>query len=214
MLQPKRVKYRRPHGLSYEGVAHKGNTVEFGQWGLQALEGDYVTDHQIEAARIVLARYTDRAGKIWIRIFPQLAKTKKPAEVRMGSGKGSLDDWVAVVKKGKMIFEIGGIDDKLAVEALHQAGFKLPVLTKIVKRTKPITQEELSKMKAQHESTLDEIKAEDALVKTTISETGNEVPAEGVSAPAETAAPKAEAAPAAKAEAKPAAKPDAKKGEK
>ena len=101
MLQPKRVKYRRPHSLSYEGIATKGNTVEFGEWGLQALEGAYLTDRQIESARIVLARYTDRAGKIWIRVFPHLAKTKKPAEVRMGSGKGSPEGWVAVCKEGR-----------------------------------------------------------------------------------------------------------------
>jgi large subunit ribosomal protein L16 len=101
MLQPKRVKYRRPHGLKYEGIASKAINVDFGEYGLQALEGDYVTDHQIEAARIVLARYTDRAGKIWIRIFPHMAKTKKPAEVRMGSGKGNPEGWVAVVKKAE-----------------------------------------------------------------------------------------------------------------
>jgi large subunit ribosomal protein L16 len=192
MLQPKRVKYRRPHGLSYEGVAHKGTNVEFGQWGLKALEGNYITDHQIEAARIVLARYTDRAGKIWIRIFPQLAKTKKPAEVRMGSGKGSPEGWVAVVKEGKILFEIGGVPDELAREALLQAGFKLPVRTKIVKRTKALSQAELLKMEAQHESSLDEIKAEDAVAKTTVSDTGNEKPAEETQASAE-AAPAAEA---------------------
>lgn len=177
MLQPKRVKYRRPHGLKYEGVATKGNTVEFGEWGLQATTGNYLTDHQIEAARIVLARYTDRAGKIWIRIFPHLAKTKKPAEVRMGSGKGSPEGWVAVVKKGKILFEIGGISDELALKALHQAGFKLPVRTKIVKRTKALSEEEKLKMEETHESLLDEIKAEDEIVKETISDTGNE-PAE------------------------------------
>ena len=88
MLQPKRVKYRRPHGLSYEGHSKGGTHVDFGEYGLQAMEGAYITDHQIESARIVLSRYTDRAGKIWIKIFPHLAKTKKPAEVRMGSGKG------------------------------------------------------------------------------------------------------------------------------
>ena len=114
MLQPKRVKYRRPHRLSYEGVATKGNTVEFGEWGLQALEGAYITDHQIESARIVLARATDRTGKIWIRIFPHLGRTKKPAEVRMGSGKGSPEGWAAPVKAGKILFEIGGVSEALA----------------------------------------------------------------------------------------------------
>lgn len=142
MLQPKRVKYRRPHGLSYEGIATKGNKVEFGEWGLQATEGNYITDHQIEAARIVLSRHTDRVGKIWIRIFPHLAKTKKPAEVRMGSGKGSPEGWVAVVKKGKILFEIGGVPDELAKKALHQAGYKLPIGTKIVRREKKASTEE------------------------------------------------------------------------
>lgn len=196
MLQPKRVKYRRPHGLKYEGVATKGNTVEFGEYGLQALEGDYVTDHQIEAARIVLARYTDRAGKIWIRIFPHMAKTKKPAEVRMGSGKGNPEGWVAVVKEGRMLFEIGGIADALAIDALHQAGFKLPITTKVVKRTKALSEAEKLKMEAQHESSLDEIKAEDAIQKVTVSDTGNETPAEGAAPAAGNAAPAASAAPA------------------
>jgi large subunit ribosomal protein L16 len=132
MLQPKRVKYRRPHGLSHEGVATKGNYVAFGEWGLQAEEGEYITDHQIEAARKVLSRYTDRSGKVWIRIFPHLAKTKKPAEVRMGSGKGSPEGWVAVVKKGRILFEIGGIDAEIAKNALRQAAFKLPINCKVV----------------------------------------------------------------------------------
>mgnify|MGYP000798672478 FL=1 len=91
MLQPKRVKYRRPHGLSYEGLSKAGNEVAFGDYGLQALEGNYITNKQIEAARIVLSRYTKRQGQIWIKIYPHLGKTKKPAEVRMGSGKGSVD---------------------------------------------------------------------------------------------------------------------------
>jgi len=206
MLQPKRVKYRRPHGLKYDRPAHKGNNVDFGEYGLQATEGYYVTDHQIEAARIVLARYTDRAGKIWIRIFPHMAKTKKPAEVRMGSGKGNPEGWVAVVHEGTMLFEIGGIADNLCIEALHQASFKLPVTTKVVKRSKALSEAEKLRMEAQHESSVDAIKAEDALEKTTISDTGNETPAEGV-APAEGAAAPA-AAPAAEA-----AKP-AKEGEK
>ncbi|MCR4562752.1 MAG: 50S ribosomal protein L16 [Bacilli bacterium] len=134
MLQPKRVKYRRPHGLSYEGIATKGNFIAFGTWGLQAEEGAYITDHQIEAARIVLSRYTDRAGQIWIRIYPHMAKTKKPAEVRMGSGKGNPEGWVAVVKKGKILFEIGGVADEIAKEALHQACFKLPIKCKVIKK--------------------------------------------------------------------------------
>lgn len=134
MLQPKRVKYRRPHGRKWEGEAHKGNTIAFGEFGLQALEGSYITDHQIEAARIVLARSTNREGQVWIRIFPHLANTKKPAEVRMGSGKGSPEGWVAVVKKGTVMFEIGGVAEEIAVEALHQASFKLPINCKVIRK--------------------------------------------------------------------------------
>ena len=136
MLQPKRVKYRRPHALKYEGHAKGGTTVAFGDYGIQAQEGCYITDHQIESARIVLSRYTDRAGKVWIRIYPHMAKTKKPAEVRMGSGKGSPEGWVAVVKKGTVLFEIGGIDSKTCCEALRLASYKLPCECKIVKNEK------------------------------------------------------------------------------
>ncbi|MGM9813502.1 MAG: 50S ribosomal protein L16 [Candidatus Enteromonas sp.] len=134
MLQPKRVKYRRPHGLKYEGKAKGGTKVSFGDFGLVALEGNYVTDRQIESARKVLSRYTDRAGKVWIRIFPHLALTKKPAEVRMGSGKGSPEGWAAVVKEGAVMFEIGGIDPTVAKEALRLAGYKLPVKCKVIQR--------------------------------------------------------------------------------
>ena len=134
MLQPKRTKYRRPHSIKYEGKSKAGNTVDFGEYGLQALEGAWITDHQIEAARIVLSKYTARQGHIWIRIFPHLAKTKKPAEVRMGSGKGNPEGWVAVVKKGRVMFEIGGVQEKDCIEALKLCGYKLPIKTKIVKR--------------------------------------------------------------------------------
>ncbi len=177
MLQPKRVKYRRPHRLSYEGKAKAGTTVDFGEYGLVALEGNYIDNHQIEAARIVLARYTDRAGKVWIRIYPHLARTKKPAEVRMGSGKGSPEGWAAVVEKGRVIFEIGGIDPKVAQEALRLAGYKLPVKTKVIKRTKALSQADLLKMEETHESSLEEIEKEDAEEHVTISDTGNETPA-------------------------------------
>ncbi len=178
MLQPKRVKYRRPHGLKYEGKAKAGTSVDFGEFGLVATEGNYVTDHQIESARIVLARYTDRAGKVWIRIFPHLAKTKKPAEVRMGSGKGSPEGWVAVVKKGTVLFEIGGIDPVKAQKALHLAGYKLPVKTKVIKREKALSQAELLKMEEVHESSLEAIEKEDEIKVETVSDTGNETPTE------------------------------------
>jgi large subunit ribosomal protein L16 len=136
MLMPKRVKYRRPHSLSYEGKAKGGTTVAFGEFGLQAQEGACITNNQIEAARIALARYTKRAGQIWIRIFPHLSKTKKPLEVRMGSGKGAPDSWVAVVKKGVVMFEIGGVAEEAAREALRLASHKLPIKCKIVTREK------------------------------------------------------------------------------
>ena len=132
MLQPKRVKYRRPHSLKYEGKSKAGNEVSFGEFGLQAVSGNYITARQIEAARIVLSRYTKRSGQIWIRIFPQMAKTKKPAEVRMGSGKGSPESWVAVVKQNRVMFEIGGVPEETAREALRLAAYKLPIKTRII----------------------------------------------------------------------------------
>ena len=134
MLQPKRVKYRRPHIIKYEGHCKGGATVAFGEFGLQALEGAWITTRQIEAARIVISRYTKKGGKVIIRIFPHLAKTKKPAEVRMGSGKGSPEDWVAVVRKGAIMFEVRGISEADAREALHLASYKLPIKCKVVKK--------------------------------------------------------------------------------
>jgi large subunit ribosomal protein L16 len=134
MLMPKRVKYRRPHKVSYEGKA-KGNTeLSYGNFGLQAVEGAWITNRQIEAARICLARYTKRQGKIWIRIFPHLSKSKKPLEVRMGAGKGAPDQWVAVVKNGTILFEMDGIVEEQAREALRLAAQKLPIKCKIVTR--------------------------------------------------------------------------------
>ena len=134
MLMPKRVKYRRPHKVSYEGKA-KGNTeLSFGSFGLQATEGAWITNRQIEAARICLARYTKRQGKIWIRIFPHLSMSKKPLEVRMGAGKGAPDHWVAVVKNGTILFEMAEIPEEQAREALRLASQKLPIKCKIVTR--------------------------------------------------------------------------------
>ena len=133
---PKRTKYRRPHILKYEGHAKGGTEVNFGQWGLQATEGGWISDKQIEAARVCMARYTRRAGQVWIRIFPQLCKTKRPIGLRMGSGKGSPDNWVAVVKEGKIMFEIAGVEEAIARKALHLASYKLPVGCKIVERKK------------------------------------------------------------------------------
>ena len=133
---PKRTKYRRPHILKYEGHTKGGAEVSFGEWGLQATEGGWISDKQIEAARVCMARYTRRAGQVWIRIFPQLCKTKRPIGLRMGSGKGSPDNWVAVVKEGIVMFEIGGVDEATARKALSLASYKLPVGCKIVERKK------------------------------------------------------------------------------
>ncbi len=134
MLTPKRTKYRRPHRVSYEGVAKGGTTISFGEFGLVAGTGAWITNRQIEAARIAMTRYMKRQGKVWIRIFPHLAKTAKPLEVRMGSGKGSPDGFVAVVKKDVIMFEIGGVSEEIAREALRLASHKLPIKTKVIKR--------------------------------------------------------------------------------
>ncbi|MBR2825158.1 MAG: 50S ribosomal protein L16 [Solobacterium sp.] len=134
MLMPNRTKYRRPHRLSYEGRAKAGREVTFGEFGLVADEGAYVSSNQIEAARIAMTRYMDRGGKVWIKIFPHLARTKKPLEVRMGSGKGAPDHWVAVVQPGRVLFEIGGVSEEVAREALRLGANKLCVKTRFVKR--------------------------------------------------------------------------------
>ena len=134
MLQPKRVKYRRPHGIKYEGLSKGGNEVSFGEYGLQAVDGAWITSRQIEAARIVLSRYCKKEGKVYIRIFPHLAKTKKPAEVRMGSGKGSPESWVAVVKTNRIMFELGGLPEATAREALCLAAYKLPCHCRVVSK--------------------------------------------------------------------------------
>ncbi|MDD2259918.1 MAG: 50S ribosomal protein L16 [Acholeplasmataceae bacterium] len=134
MLMPKRTKYRKPHRISYEGKAKGNLTVQNGDFGLVALEGAWITNAQIEAARIAMTRHMKRVGNVWINIFPHLAKTKKPLEVRMGSGKGAPDSWVAVVKTGKVMFEIGGVSEDIAKEALRLASHKLPIKTKIVQK--------------------------------------------------------------------------------
>ena len=132
MLMPKRTKYRRPHRVSYEGRAKGLRNVTFGEFGLQPLDGAWVTDRQIEAARIAMTRYMRRDGQVWIKIFPHNIRTKKPLEVRMGSGKGSPDGYVAVVKNGTVMFEIGGVSEEIAREACRLASHKLPVRTKFV----------------------------------------------------------------------------------
>ncbi|MBQ6654777.1 MAG: 50S ribosomal protein L16 [Erysipelotrichaceae bacterium] len=134
MLVPKRTKYRRPHRVSYEGKTKAGRDVAFGEYGLVAEEGAYITNNQIEAARIAMTRYMKRDGKVWIKIFPHMAKTKKPLEVRMGSGKGAPDGWVAVVQAGRVLFEVGEVSEEIAREALRLASHKLPIKTRFVKR--------------------------------------------------------------------------------
>ena len=132
MLMPKRVKYRRLHRGRMKGKATKGNTITYGDFGLVALEPAWITANQIEAARIAMTRYIKRGGKVYIKIFPHKSVTKKPAEVRMGSGKGAPDHWVAVVKPGRVMFEIQGVTEEQAREAIRLAGHKLPIKTKFV----------------------------------------------------------------------------------
>ena len=132
MLLPKRVKFRRVQRGRLTGTASRGNTVTYGQFGLQALEPAWITSNQIEAARIAMTRYIKRGGKVWIKIFPDKPITAKPAETRMGSGKGSPEYWVAVVKPGRVMFEIGGVDEELAKEAMRLAANKLPIKCKFI----------------------------------------------------------------------------------
>ncbi len=131
---PKRVKFRREHRGKMRGRAKGGTDVSFGEYGLQALEASWITNRQIEAARIAMTRYMKRGGKVWIKIFPDKPYTAKPLEVRMGSGKGAPEGWVAVVKPGKIMFEIAGVSEEVAREALRLASHKLPIKTKFVKR--------------------------------------------------------------------------------
>ena len=133
-LMPKRTKYRKPHRLTYDGKAKGNLELHFGDYGLQAKEGGYVSARQIEAARIAMTRYMKRGGKVWINIFPHLARTKKPLETRQGKGKGNVDEWVAVVKKGKVMFEVAGVSEEVAREALRLAMHKLPIKCKFVTR--------------------------------------------------------------------------------
>ena len=135
MLLPKRVKYRRVHRGRLTGKATRGNTVTYGEFGLVATEPAWITSNQIEAARIAMTRYTKRGGQVWIKIFPDKPVTKKPAETRMGSGKGSPEFWVAVVKPGRVMFEIAGVSEEVAREALRLASHKLPIKTKVIART-------------------------------------------------------------------------------
>jgi large subunit ribosomal protein L16 len=132
MLLPKRTKYRKTQRGRRRGVASRGNDIAFGQFGLQAVEDCYMSNRQIEAARRAMTRYVKRGGKIWIRVFPDKPITKKPAETRMGSGKGNPEGWVAVVKPGRVLFEMGGVSPDVAKEAMRLAAFKLPIKTRFL----------------------------------------------------------------------------------
>ena len=134
MLMPKRTKYRRVQRGRMKGAASRGNKVSYGEFGIQAMEPGWITGNQIEAARIAMTRYIKRGGQVWIKIFPDKPITEKPAETRMGSGKGSPEYWVAVVKPGRVMFEIAGVSEEVAREALRLASHKLPIKSKIVKK--------------------------------------------------------------------------------
>ena len=134
MLEPKKIKYRRHHRGNRRGMATRGNNVAFGTYGLKAMEAGWITARQIEASRIVISRIVRKLGKMWIRIFRDKPVTAKPAETRMGKGKGTLDYWVASVKPGRILFEIEGVDRAMAEEAFRNAGHKLPIKTKLVQR--------------------------------------------------------------------------------
>lgn len=138
MLMPKRTKYRKSHRLSYEGKAKGNLTLTNGEFGLQAIEGGWISARQIEAARIAMTRYMKRGGKVFINIFPHMPRTRKPLETRQGKGKGNVEEWVAVVKKGKIMFEISNVSEEIAREALRLASHKLPVKTKfVIKESEP-----------------------------------------------------------------------------
>jgi large subunit ribosomal protein L16 len=143
MLQPKRVKFRKVQRGRMKGSAHSGNTVVFGDYGLQALEPAWITARQIEAARRAITHHVKRGGSIWVRVFPDKSVTKKPAETRMGSGKGAPDHWVAVVKPGKVLFEMAGVEESVAKEAMRLASHKLPIDAKfVVKQSAPEAEKE------------------------------------------------------------------------
>jgi large subunit ribosomal protein L16 len=135
MLSPKKVKYRKQMKGRMRGTAQRGSTISFGDYGLKAVECGYMTAQQIEAARIAINRTVKRGGKMWIRVFPDKPLTKKPAETRMGKGKGSPEQWVAVIRPGRILYELTGVDEELAVKALTLAGNKLPFATKVISRS-------------------------------------------------------------------------------
>lgn len=144
MLSPKRVRFRKQQKGRMTGAANRGNTIVYGEYGLQATGCGYITNRQIEAARIAISRKMKRGGNMWIKIFPDKSLTRKPAEVRMGGGKGSPETWVAVIRPGRILFEVGGLDAEVSLEALKLAMYKLPIKTKVVKKEDMVKKEALS----------------------------------------------------------------------
>ena len=138
MLMPKKVKYRKQQRGRMKGKAWRGSDISFGEFGLKAMEPGWISDRQIEAARVAMTRFIKRGGKIWVRLFPDKPVTKKPAETRMGKGKGAPEFWVAVVRPGRIMFEVAGVEPQLAREALQLAGHKLPIATRLVEREEPV----------------------------------------------------------------------------
>ncbi len=178
MLMPKRVKYRKQHRGRMKGKSMRGNFVAYGQFGLQALEPSWITSNQIEAARIAINRRLRRGGKVWIKIFPHKPVTKKPAETRMGKGKGSPEYWVAVVKPGRVLFELAGVSEEMAKEAFRLASHKLPIKTRFIKSERKFTEEELASFAEVHVTEEDLLTAaeleEDILLTEDLDETGEE----------------------------------------
>jgi len=157
MLMPKRTKHRKMHRGNMRGRATRGNFIAFGEFGLQALEPGWVDSRQIEAARRAITRYVKRGGQIWIRIFPDKSVTAKPAETRMGSGKGAPDHWVAVVKPDRVMFEIGGVSEEIAIEAMRLAGHKLPIRTRFVTRVTAAKPNMTAEQQAEAEAYIDHL---------------------------------------------------------
>jgi large subunit ribosomal protein L16 len=175
MLMPKRVKYRKQHRGRMKGKALRGNKVAYGEYGLQAMEPAWITSNQIEAARIAINRYLRRGGKVWIKIFPDKSVTSKPAETRMGSGKGSPEYWVAVVKPGRVLFELAGVPERTAREAFRLASHKLPIKTRFIISDIELTEEELAKYSEVQADVIEQLEEEAEMAAEESAEAAGEV---------------------------------------
>jgi len=173
VIAPKRFKHRKEFRGRMKGKATRGNKVSYGEYGMQALEPTWITANQIEAARIAMTRYTKRGGSVWIKVFPNKPVTKKPAETRMGSGKGALDHWIAVVKPGRVLFEVGGVSEEMAREAIRLAGHKLPCKTKFIKREGDFVASHVRVRKTLLEPTAESAAAEDTADPTSAASSGD-----------------------------------------